>query len=234
MEVKPIAYIHNDFVSKFGIPRQSLLVGATSRIVFEEEYRFPEAVRGLEGYSHLWILWEFSENKKCTWHPTVRPPRLGGNERMGVFATRSPFRPNSIGLSCVEILSVTVDSEVGPVITVKGADLMNGTPILDLKPYLPYADAHPEATGGFAEQDAVKNRRLRVEISEACSKEIQEKFGQSTEKLETLKEILAQDPRPAYQDDPDRVYGMKYGELEVKFQVKDGILRVISMEDRRF
>lgn len=232
MEVKPIAYIQNDFVSKFGIPRQSLLSGITSRIIFEEEYRFPEAVRGLEEYSHLWILWEFSENKKGVWHPTVRPPRLGGNERMGVFATRSPFRPNSIGLSCVEILSVTPDSEEGPVITVKGADLMNGTPILDLKPYLPYADAHPEATGGFAQKEQIKNRKLQVEFLEDCAKNLPQTKRLTQEQEDILKDILSQDPRPAYQENPERIYGMEYGILEIKFRVEDEILRVVSMEER--
>ena len=211
-EIKIIAHIRSDFPTKFGLPRQSGLVSELrAEIVFEPEYRNPDALRGLEGFSHLWIIWEFSEAKRDSWSPTVRPPRLGGNTRMGVFATRSPFRPNPIGLSCVEILGIRQDKELGTVIEVGGADLMDGTPIYDIKPYIPYADAHPEAKEGFTAQN--QGYRLEVEIPE----ELQKRVAQ--DKLEGLYGILAQDPRPSYQDDPERVYGFEYAGYEVKFRV---------------
>ena len=218
-----IARMHSDFDQKFGIPRQSGLVEELeSTIVFEPEFRNPDALRGLEGFSHLWIVWEFSKARRETWSPTVRPPRLGGNQRLGVFATRSPFRPNPIGLSCVKLVGVEQTAEFGPVIRVAGADLLNGTPIYDIKPYLPYADCKPEAVGGFA--SVPKEATLTVHISE----EIVEKIP--AEKLEAVRGVLAQDPRPSYQDDPERVYGMRFGGLEIKFKVDGENLTVCGVE----
>ena len=218
-----IARMHSDFDQKFGIPRQSGLVEELkSTIVFEPEFRSPDALRGLEGFSHLWIVWEFSKARRETWSPTVRPPRLGGNQRLGVFATRSPFRPNPIGLSCVKLVGVEQTAEFGPVIRVAGADLLNGTPIYDIKPYLPYADCKPEAVGGFA--SVPKEATLTVHISE----EIVEKIP--AEKLEAVRGVLAQDPRPSYQDDPERVYGMRFGGLEIKFKVDGENLTVCGVE----
>ena len=218
-----IARMHSDFDQKFGIPRQSGLVEELeSTIVFEPEFRSPDALRGLEGFSHLWIVWEFSKARRETWSPTVRPPRLGGNQRLGVFATRSPFRPNPIGLSCVKLVGVEQTAEFGPVIRVAGADLLNGTPIYDIKPYLPYADCKPEAVGGFA--SAPKEATLTVHIPE----EIVEKIP--AEKLEAVCGVLAQDPRPSYQDDPERVYGMRFGGLEIKFKVDGENLTVCGVE----
>ena len=225
-EIKIIAHIRSDFPTKFGLPRQSGLVSELrAEIVFEPEYRNPDALRGLEGFSHLWIIWEFSEAKRENWSPTVRPPRLGGNTRMGVFATRSPFRPNPIGLSCVEILGIRQDKELGPVIEVGGADLMDGTPIYDIKPYIPYADAHPEAKEGFTAQN--QGYCLEVEISEKMQKQL------PTDKLEGLYGILAQDPRPSYQDDPERIYGFEYAGYEVKFRVSGNKLCVVGIENVR-
>ena len=222
-EIKIIAHIRSDFPTKFGLPRQSGLVSELqAEIVFEPEYRNPDALRGLEGFSHLWIIWEFSEAKREHWSPTVRPPRLGGNTRMGVFATRSPFRPNPIGLSCVEILGIRQDKELGPVIEVGGADLMDGTPIYDIKPYIPYADAHPEAKEGFTAQN--QGYRLEVEIPEKVQKQL------PPDKLEGLYGILAQDPRPSYQDDPERIYGFEYAGYEVKFRVNENRLFVVEIE----
>ena len=210
--MKTIAILQNDYETKFGVPRQSGLVTAVvSRIVFAPEYRNPDALRGLEDFSHLWLIWEFSEAKRDTWSPTVRPPRLGGNTRMGVFATRSPFRPNPIGLSCVKIERIELHTEDGPVIFVSGADLMNGTPIYDIKPYLPYADCRPEASGGFAE--VVRRKRLTVDCSPELLAQIPEPHRAA------VLEILAQDPRPSYQHDPDRVYGMAYAGMDVRFSV---------------
>ena len=210
--MKTIAVIQNDYETKFGVPRQSgLVTAAMSRIVFEPEYRNADALRGLEDFSHLWLIWEFSEAKRDGWSPTVRPPRLGGNTRMGVFATRSPFRPNPIGLSCVKIERIELHTEDGPVIFVSGADLMNGTPIYDIKPYLPYADCHPEASGGFAE--AVRRKRLTVDCSSELLAQIPEPHRAA------VLEILAQDPRPSYQHDPERVYGMAYAGMDVRFSV---------------
>ena len=218
-----IARMHSDFDQKFGIPRQSGLVEELeSTIVFEPEFRNPDALRGLEGFSHLWIVWEFSKARREGWSPTVRPPRLGGNQRLGVFATRSPFRPNPIGLSCVRLVGVEQTEEHGWVIRVAGADLLNGTPIYDIKPYLPYADCKPEAIGGFA--SAPKEATLTVHIPE----EFVEKIPAG--KLEAVLGVLAQDPRPSYQDDPERVYGMGFGGMEIKFKVDGDQLTVCGVE----
>lgn len=222
VEWKPIAYIRTDFPTKFGIPRQSMLTETQAFVVFEPQYRITEAFRGIETYSHLWLIWEFSESAGKNWTPTVRPPRLGGNQRMGVFATRSPFRPNPIGLSCVKLERVERRKREGLVLVVTGADLMDGTPIYDIKPYLAYVDAHPEAKGGFT--DAVKGYRLEVEIPEKWLKKVPE------DKREVLRQILAQDPRPAYQDEPDRIYGMEFAGLEVKFKAAGGKLVVHKIE----
>ena len=218
-----IARMHSDFDQKFGIPRQSGLVEELeSTIVFEPEFRNPDALRGLEGFSHLWIVWEFSKARRDTWSPTVRPPRLGGNQRLGVFATRSPFRPNPIGLSCVKLVGVEHHPEFGPIIRVAGADLLNGTPIYDVKPYLPYADCKPEAVGGFA--SAPKEATLTVHIPEEFVEKIPE------EKRQAVIGVLAQDPRPSYQDDPERVYGMSFGGMEIKFKVDGEKLTVCGVE----
>ena len=218
-----IARMHSDFDQKFGIPRQSGLVEELeSTIVFEPEFRNPDALRGLEGFSHLWIVWEFSKARRDTWSPTVRPPRLGGNQRLGVFATRSPFRPNPIGLSCVKLVRVEQHPEFGPVIRVAGADLLNGTPIYDIKPYLPYADCKPDAIGGFA--SAPKEADLTVHIPEEFVEKIPE------EKRAAVIGVLAQDPRPSYQDDPERVYGMSFGGMEIKFKVDGEELTVCGVE----
>ncbi len=217
--MKIIARIENDFVSKFGIPRQSgLAPSVKSRVVFEPEFRSADALRGIEDFSHLWLIWEFSKAKKEAWSPTVRPPRLGGNQRMGVFATRSPFRPNPIGLSCVKLEKVLWQSENGPVLLVSGADLMNGTPIYDIKPYLPYADSHPEAAGGFAAEEW--ERKLRV----SCPGEMMALIP--PEHRRAVMDILSQDPRPAYQQDPERVYGMAYGGMDIRFSVAGDELTV--------
>lgn len=220
--MKYIAHIQNGYETKFGVPRQSGLVNAAvSRVVFEPEYRNPDALRGLEDFSHLWLLWEFSEAKRDAWSPTVRPPRLGGNTRMGVFATRSPFRPNPIGLSCVKIEEIRLQTTDGPVIIVSGADLMNGTPIYDIKPYLPYADCLPEAKGGFT--DAVERKRLNVD----CSPELLAQIPEAHRA--TVLEILSQDPRPSYQHDPKRVYGMAYAGMDVRFRVDGDRLTVTEV-----
>ena len=222
MEMTPIAHIKSDFSEKFGIPRQSGLVEElTAEVVFEPEYRVPEALRGLEGFSHLWLIWEFSQARREGWSPTVRPPRLGGNRRLGVFATRSPFRPNPIGLSCVRLVEVRQDRELGPVLTVAGADLLDGTPIYDVKPYLPYADCKPEAVDGFAAQP--KGADLEVD----CPPELLEIVPEG--KRAALLAVLAQDPRPQYQDDPDRVYGMAFAGAEVKFRVAGDRLTVTEI-----
>lgn len=222
MEIVPIAHIRSDFSTKFGVPRQSGLVEElTAQVVFTPEYRDASALRGLEGFSHIWLIWEFSQAKREGWSPTVRPPRLGGNKRLGVFATRSPFRPNPIGLSCVRLMEVRQDRELGPVLTVAGADLMDGTPIYDIKPYLPYADCKPDAVGGFA--DLPKGADLVVDCPEELLKAAPE------DKRAALLAVLAQDPRPQYQDDPDRVYGMAFAGLEVKFRVEGDRLTVIEI-----
>ena len=223
--MKIVAKIHTDFKTKFGVPRQSGLVkGLKGRIVFEPEYRNVEALRGLEGFSHIWLLWDFSEAHRDgeRWSPTVRPPRLGGNQRMGVWATRSPFRPNNIGLSSVRITKIDLHTPEGPVIEVEGADLMDGTPILDIKPYLPYTDSHPDAKSGFAEEQNKKMEPLEVEIPSdiACL------FN--TEKLEALRGVLAADPRPHYQQDPERIYALEFADWEVKFQVRGNNVVVVK------
>ena len=213
--MKTIARIHTDFPTKFGIPRQSgIITSLQGRIVFEPEYRNPEAVRGLEDFSHIWLLWEFSEAVRDSWSPTVRPPRLGGNVRKGVFATRSPFRPNPIGLSSVRLEKVELDPKLGPVLYVSGADLMDGTPIYDIKPYIAYTDSHPDAVSGFASTPA--EYLLDVDFPQDLLQQVPES------QRESLIEVLAHDPRPQYQDDPSRVYGMAFGAMEVKFKV-DGI-----------
>ena len=219
----PIAHIQNGFRTKFAIPRQAGLVKKTpSTIVFEPPYRALEAVRGIEDFSHLWLIWNFSENEQAGWSPTVRPPRLGGNKRVGVFATRSPFRPNPIGLSCVKLESVEFTHDRGPLLHVSGADLMDGTPIFDIKPYLPFADCHPEAKGGLP--GALIGETVMVVIPENLLARIP-----ATDR-ETVREILAQDPRPAYQDEPERVYGFPYGNIEIHFKVADKRLEVVDIQ----
>ena len=222
MEIIPIAHIRSDFSEKFGIPRQSGLVEElTADVVFAPEFREPAALRGIDGFSHLWLIWEFSKARREGWSPTVRPPRLGGNVRLGVFATRSPFRPNPIGLSCVRLLEVRQDRALGPVLTVAGADLMDGTPIYDIKPYLPYADCKPDAAGGFASQP--KEASLEVDCPPALLARVPE------EKRPALLAVLAQDPRPQYQNDPKRIYGMSFADVEVRFQVVEGRLMVTEI-----
>ena len=223
VEFRVIAHIENDYKEKFGIPRQSGLVESlVSRIVFEPEYRNPDAFRGIEGYSHLWLLWHFSgADRGEEWSPTVRPPRLGGNTRVGVFATRSPFRPNSVGMSSVKLEKFEVDPKLGPVLYVSGADLLSGTPIFDVKPYLAYVDSHPEAKDGFALNQ--KEGTLFVEFPEELFTEV------PVEKRQGLIELLSQDPRPQYQNDPERVYKMKFGAQEVWFRVEDGTLKVCKV-----
>ena len=221
MTIKPIAYIHTEFSEKFGVPRQSGLAGSLrGTIVFEPEFRNPEALRGLEDFSHLWLIWEFSANRSQGWQPTVRPPRLGGNERMGVFATRSPFRPNALGLSCVEMDHIDMD---GPVIYVKGADLMDGTPIYDIKPYIRYADARPHAKCGYV--DALKEMNLKVVLPEELAAEIADKSL-----IPSLVETLSLDPRPSYHDDPERIYGLSFAGMNVRFNVFLGLLTVVSVD----
>ncbi len=223
--IKPIAYIHNDFTTKFGVPRQSRLAKSLrSEIIFEPEYRVPDAVRGLNDFSHVWLIWGFSEARREDWSPTVRPPRLGGNIRVGVFASRSPYRPNSLALSCVKLEEIVRDSEKGDILVVSGADLMNGTPIYDIKPYLPYADSIPEATGGFAPDEG----KLLTVVAE---KNIIDKLPE--DKRNSLLEILERDPRPQYHDDPARVYGMEYGGFEIKFSVDGDVLTVLSVEKKQ-
>lgn len=220
--MKVIGHIHTEFPTKFGVPRQSgIIASLQGTIVFEPEYRNPEAVRGLEAFSHLWLIWEFSEAKRDTWSPTVRPPRLGGNTRMGVFATRSPFRPNPIGLSSVKLEKIEMDPQLGPVLHVSGADLMDGTPIYDIKPYIVYTDSHPEAVSGFATTPA--ERLLEVVFPEDLLEKV------VPEQRESLKAVLAHDPRPQYQDDPNRVYGMAFGPYEVRFKVNDPNLTVLDI-----
>ena len=219
--MKVIARIHTDFETKFGVPRQSGLVDTTARIVFEPPYRVADAVRGLADFSHIWLLWQFSEAVREDWSPTVRPPMLGGNTRMGVFATRSPFRPNPIGLSCVRLERVEFTPTLGPVLYVSGADLMNGTPIYDIKPYLPYTDAHPEATSGFA--GTVPDRTVQVNDPHSLLDTVVE------EKREALLRVLAADPRPTYQHDPERVYGFGFGGYEIRFQVDGHVLTVVAV-----
>ena len=219
--MKIIARIRNAYDGKFGVPRQSGLVEqVVSTIVFESEYRVAEALRGIEEFSHLWLIWAFDRAEREEWSPTVRPPRLGGNQRVGVFATRSPYRPNAIGLSCVRLLGMDKSGE-GTVLKVAGADLMNGTPIYDIKPYLPYADCRPEATGGFT--DRTEKRTVKVDIPGKTAK------GINAQELEALKAVLEQDPRPAYQDDPERVYAFEFGGKHVEFKVNDHVLTVTEI-----
>jgi tRNA-Thr(GGU) m(6)t(6)A37 methyltransferase TsaA len=217
-----IARIRSDFPEKFGIPRQSGLVSELQAdVVFEPEYRNPDAVRGLDGFSHIWLIWEFSKAVRSDWSPTVRPPRLGGNARMGVFATRSPFRPNAIGLSSVRLEGIRQDAEFGPVIRVSGADLMDGTPIFDIKPYIPYADCHPDAASGWTGD--VQETLLEVR----CAPELLTALPQ--ERRAALLAVLAHDPRPSYQSDPTRVYGMDFAGCNVRFSVADGVLTVCEL-----
>ena len=221
--LRPIAHIHTQFPEKFGIPRQSGLVeGLTARVVFEPEFRIPEAFRGLEGFSHVWLLWHFTESKG--WSPTVRPPRLGGNRRMGVFATRSPFRPNPVGLSCVALEQVDYQAPDGPALVVRGADLLDGTPIFDVKPYVPLADCRPEAVGGFS--DDHREDHLQVDFPPELLEQV------PVEERDALLGVLSQDPRPSYQRDPQRVYGMAFSQLEVRFTVAGDTLRVVELLPR--
>ncbi len=223
---KIIAHIKTDFPTKFGIPRQSGLVkNIKGRIIFCEEYRNREALRGIEGYSHLWLLWKFSESVKEEWTPTVRPPRLGGNKRMGVFATRSPFRPNPIGLSSVRLERIVENTPGGTVIEVSGADLLDGTPIYDIKPYIAYTDSHPDAKGGFAEE--VFEKSLEVCYNNGISDKI------PPEKLLSLTEILSQDPRPAYQDDPNRIYSFEFANYNIKFNSDGKKIFVTEISETR-
>ena len=224
-EMKVIARIRSDFPEKFGIPRQSGLVPELrAKIVFEPEFRNADALRGIEGFSHLWLIWQFSAAVRETWSPTVRPPRLGGNERVGVFATRSPFRPNAVGLSCVKLEGVAHEEGSGDVLIVSGADLMDGTPIYDVKPYLPYADAHPEARGGFAPSP-------KETVAVDCLPELLAALPEG--QREALLGVLAQDPRPQYQHDPERVYGMSFGGWDVKFRVCGERLEVLSLTENQ-
>lgn len=223
LTLTPIAYIHNDFPDKFGIPRQSGLSHALkATIVFEPDYRHPEAFRGLLDYSHLWLIWGFSKNTKKDWSPTVRPPRLGGNKRMGVFATRSPFRPNPLGLSSVCLESIEMTKHSGPILHISGADLMDGTPIYDIKPYLAYADSHPDASNGFAQ--AVMADALTVKYAPDLLHVL------PAEKRQGLIDILRQDPRPSYQTDASRIYGLRYAAHEIRFKVEQNVLTILSIE----
>ena len=221
--IRPVAFIRTDFPSKFGIPRQAgLAAGLHGKVVFEPDYRIDEALRGLEGFSHIWLIWGFSENAGHDWTPTVRPPRLGGNVRMGVFATRSPFRPNGLGLSCVRLLEVQKEADLGTTLLVEGADMVDGTPIYDIKPYIPYADSIPDAAGGFAPDEG---RLLSVEIPA----ELEERLPE--DKRTGLRAVLSRDPRPRYQEDPERIYGMGFAGLDVRFQVQGGAVRVVEITE---
>jgi tRNA-Thr(GGU) m(6)t(6)A37 methyltransferase TsaA len=220
--IHPIARMHSDFPSKFGIPRQSGLVSELrSTIVFEPEFRNPDTLRGIEGYSHLWLIWQFSQAVRSNWSPTVRPPRLGGNARMGVFATRSPFRPNNLGLSCVQLIG-TEQTAQGTVIHVAGADLMDGTPILDIKPYVPYSDCYPHALGGFT--DSAEDFLLQVEFPDHLLNILPD------DKRAAAKAVLSHDPRPSYQRDPNREYGLPFAGYDIHFTVKDDVLTVCQVE----
>ncbi len=222
--MKIIARIHTDFATKFGVPRQAGLVEELrADIVFEPEYRNGDALRGIEGFSHIWLIWQFSQAVRDTWRPTVRPPRLGGNTRMGVFATRSPFRPNAIGLSSVRLVGLRQEPGLGTVLEVSGADLVDGTPIYDIKPYLAYTDSHPEATGGFTEPNGWK--KLTVAFPEPLLARI------PAPQQRALIGVLEQDPRPSYQEDGGRVYGLAFGGRNVRFTVSGGILTVVEVEE---
>ena len=220
-----IAKIHTDFTEKFGIPRQSGLSESLATIVFEPKYRDESALRGLDGYSHIWIIWCFSEAERDTWSPTVRPPRLGGNKRVGVFATRSPFRPNPIGLSSVKLVGIEKMKNEGTVLLVEGADILDGTPIYDIKPYITYSDSHPDAISGFA--DEALGYSLSVDIPTSVA------HGVSEAELDKIRELLAEDPRPSYKDDSDREYGMIYGDYEVHFTVEDGSAKVTKITESK-
>ena len=223
--MKPIARIRSDFATKFGVPRQSGVVDSLqAEIVFEPEFRSRDAVRGLEAFSHIWLIWEFSENVRAGWSPTVRPPRLGGNVRMGVFATRSPFRPNPIGLSCVRLERIEFSDARGPVLHVAGADLMDGTPIYDIKPYIPYADCHPDAAAGFTAQTQFHH------LTMVCDAGLWARVPAVQQAA--LQGVLENDPRPSYQHDPERVYGMEFGGLEVHFKVDGEVLTVTGIDRR--
>ena len=223
MEIQPIAHIRSDFPEKFGIPRQSGLVESLeARVVFTPEFRNPDALRGVEGFSHLWLIWEFSRTKREGFSPTVRPPRLGGNARVGVFATRSPFRPNPLGLSCVRLLRVEESRDEGTLLRVAGADLLDGTPIYDIKPYLPYADSHPEAAGGWTGGQA--DRLLTVDCPETLLSRLPE------DKRAAALGVLANDPRPHYQSDPERVYGLAFAGFELRFRVAGETLTVMDIQ----
>ena len=225
MTLKVIAHIHTAFPTKFGIPRQSGLVDSLrGEIVFTPEYRNPDALRGLEAFSHIWLVWQFSGAVRDSWSPTVRPPRLGGNTRMGVFATRSPFRPNPLGLSSVQLEKIELRPDTGPVLIVRGADLMDGTPIYDIKPYIPYADCHPDASEGFTGQ--TQQHHLNVECAPALWARV------PAAEQEGLRGVLAHDPRPSYQHDPQRVYGMEFAGLEVHFRVDGETLTVTDIARR--
>ena len=222
MELKVIARVENAYTTKFGVPRQSGLVDEViSRIVFEPEYRVREALRGIDGFSHLWLIWGFHKAEGRDWRPTVRPPRLGGNIRMGVFATRSPYRPNRLGLSSVRLVGVEKTAGWGETLLVAGADLMNGTPVYDIKPYLPGADSHPEARGGFAEEQ--EKRRVAVDIP------AEEGSKLTDSELRALEKVLAEDPRPAYQEDAERMYAFEFAGRTVRFRVAEGTLRVLDI-----
>lgn len=222
MELKPIAYIHTDFPSKFGIPRQSgLAPNLQAQIIFTDEFRNGDCIRGLEEFSHLWLIWGFSKNESGKWAPTVRPPRLGGNKRKGVFASRAPFRPNPLGLSCVRLENCIPNSPEGPILSVSGADLLDGTPIYDIKPYLPFTDSHPEASGSFS------TKALEHRLFVHCDERLLHKIPK--EKRQSLTDCLALDPRPSYQHDSERIYGMEYCGFDVHFKVKDNALFVTDI-----
>ena len=223
-QLQVIAHIRSPFRTKFGIPRQSGLSDISAKIVMEPEFRNPEAFRGISDYSHLWLIWQFSEALRDRWTPTVRPPRLGGNQRMGVFATRSPFRPNSLGLSSVKLEKVDLHTSDGPVLTVSGADLMDGTPIYDIKPYLSFTDSHPDAIGGFS--DIVRDKCLSVRLLP----NLEQLLGE--EEKRGLIAVLQNDPRPAYQQDPHRIYGFLFGEKEIKFRVEADLLTVLDISEK--
>ena len=224
MQILPVAKIYTPFPAKFGVPRQSGLVPTESRLVFEPAYRSPEAVRGIEGFSHLWLIWEFTEARREGNPLTVRPPRLGGNERVGVFASRSPFRPNSLGLSCVKLLHVDLDAPDAPVLYLEGADLTNGTPVYDVKPYLPFTDSVPHAVGGFAAEKAGLSLNVRYAADTA---------GMPAETLAALTAVLAQDPRPHYQNDPERIYAFEFSGWHVAFRCEDGTVTVTALKKEK-
>lgn len=220
--MKIIAHIETCFDTKFGVPRQAGIVDTPGRIVFEPEYRVADAIRGLEGFDYIWLIWQFSKAVRDSWSPTVRPPRLGGNERMGVFATRSPFRPNAIGLSSVRLVKTVIDKELGPVLYIAGADLMDGTPIYDIKPYLPYTDSHPDARSGFATRPA--EQLLEVVYSQTTLSALPSHLQQA------LIDVLAHDPRPQYHNDPSRIYGMSFAGYEIKFSVSQSRLSLLDIK----